>query len=456
MNSKPQSLPETELSPQTSLNPDLNTEPASELDASTEGSAANALDTGLKPDNSGKKNFVALPASVVKSTAGAVVGIGKNVCDKLVQTGQAIAKTSANVGGVIGRTAAQTGESALKLTSEVGDTAYKQSHRLVAHATAGTGQAVSYVSDNPLILRLTKALKLNWLVESSDQVDIVKATEVVRKLQQQYPEESPSQIAHRLMVEKAVYAGGVGLASNLVPGQAIALLAVDLATTTALQTEMLYQIAAAYGLDLKDPARKGEAIAIFGLALGGSRAIRAGLVFVKNLPLVGALVGASANATMLYALGYAACRFYEAKLDPSVVETSTETLQDIHNQSKHYLDVAISQQVIMDQILAHMLLASYPEKSWEDILPNLQSIGLHPNSLKAISAHLKAPQPLGALLDQMNQDFAILTFSRCYAIAQLDGTISPEEARVLEAMSQRFEIDQDIVKAGIENSPAAG
>jgi uncharacterized protein (DUF697 family) len=254
------------------------------------------------------------------------VDVGGAIGHKVSETGEAIAKTSMDVGGAIGHTASQTGESVFKTATTLGNAAFKQTHRLIEQTTSGTGHAVAYVGDSPLIRKLVSALKLDWLPGISEQVDLVKATEAVRQLQQAHPNESPSQIAHRVMVEKAVYAGGVGLATSLVPGEAIALLAVDLATTTALQTEMLYQIAAAYGLDLKDPARRGEVLAIFGLALGGSRAVRAGLVFVKNVPLAGAVIGASANATILYALGYAACRFYEAKLDPEVAETSTETL----------------------------------------------------------------------------------------------------------------------------------
>lgn len=395
------------------------------------------------------------PASLIKSASETVVDVGEAIGGRVVDAGKAIAKTTINVGGTVGHTAYETGESALKLAADVGDATFKQSTRLLSQATTGTGQAVSFVGDSPLIRKLTRASKLDWLIGVSDQVDVVKAAEYVRQIQQKYPDESPSQIAHRIMLEKAMYAGGVGLATSLVPGEAIALLAVDLATTTALQTEMLYQIAAAYGLDLKDPARKGEALAIFGLALGGSRAIRAGLVFVKNLPFAGALIGASANATMIYALGYAACRFYEAKLDPEVSETSDETLEDIHQKSEGYLEVAIAQQAIMDQILAHMLLASYPNKAWEDILPSLQSVGLHPNSLEAISKHLASPQPLGALLDQLNRDFAVMTLSHCYTIAQLDQQINPEEMQVLEAISEKFDLNLETVKSGQEK-PTTG
>jgi uncharacterized protein (DUF697 family) len=373
-----------------------------------------------------------------------------NLQDALIyattETGKAI------VGGILGAGEAvfSTATKASENVTELANLLAKFFHELLEQATQRSGEAVSFVSDSPLIRRLGHALKLDWLVDMTNRVDLVKAEEEVKALQKKYPDESPSQIAHRLMVEKAVYAGGVGLASSLVPGEAIALLAVDLATTTALQTEMLYQIAAAYGLDLQDPARKGEILAIFALSLGGSRAIKAGLAFVKSVPLAGAVIGASANATMLYTLGYAACRFYEAKLDNSVVETAPETLAEIKQDTNTYLDVAIAQQTIMDQILVHMILAAYPEKSWDDILPKLESLKLESSSLKAIADHIKSPQPLGALLQQLNQDFAVLTLSRSYAIARLDGTISPEEANILDAIADKFEMDLETIKAELD------
>jgi uncharacterized protein (DUF697 family) len=362
------------------------------------------------------------------------------------ETSKAIIDGIFEVGEAVFSTASKAGES----MGELANLLANFFHDLLEQATQRSGEAVTFVGDSPLIRKLGHALKLDWLVDMTNRVDVVKAAEAVRKLQAEYPTESPGEIAHRLMVEKAVYAGGVGLASSLVPGEAIALLAVDLATTTALQTEMLYQIAAAYGLDLQDPARKGEILAIFAMSLGGSRAIKAGLAFVKSVPLAGAVIGASANATMLYTLGYAACRFYEAKIDKSVIETAPETLAEIKQDTNTYLDIAIAQQAIMDQILVHMILAAYPETAWEDILPKLETLKLEPTSLKAIANHIKSPQPLGALLDQLNRDFAVLTLSRCYAIAQLDDNISPEETKILDAIAERFSVDLDTIKATVQ------
>ncbi|NJN85351.1 MAG: hypothetical protein HC881_02290 [Leptolyngbyaceae cyanobacterium SL_7_1] len=181
--------------------------------------------------------------------------------------------------------------------------------------------------------------------------------------------------------------------------------------------------------------------------MGGGRAVKAGLTVVRNIPFAGALIGASANASILYALGYAAQRFYQAKQDPAIVETSAEALEEMRHKSETYLQVAMAQQALVDQILAHMVLATYPEQTWDTILPTLESLNIDPNSLETIAAHLHSPQPLGALLQQLNQDFAVLTLSRCYAIAQLDGTITAAESAILEALGEKFDLDLAAIKA---------
>jgi hypothetical protein len=148
------------------------------------------------------------------------------------------------------------------------------------------------LGENPVLRYVSKIFRADWLLAAmllrsryaNGEVDVGKAQAAVRKLQQEYPQESPSQIANRIMVDKALSAGGIGLVSGFVPGMALALLAIDLAATTQLQAEMVYEIAAAYGMDLTDPKRKGEVLAIFGLALGGSRAVKAGLGLLRNVP----------------------------------------------------------------------------------------------------------------------------------------------------------------------------
>jgi uncharacterized protein (DUF697 family) len=331
----------------------------------------------------------------------------------------------------------------LSATASIAKSATQQAVRWVSGTTSGAGRALGYIPNlpglnNPLVRRLAGALKLDWLLGMTNQVDVEKAKATVQAIQQKYPNESPSQIVHRLMVRKALKAGRIGFMSSLIPGVAVALLALDLAATTVLETELVYEIAAAYGLDLHDPARKGEVLAIFGLALGGGNAVKAGLGFLRNVPLAGTLIGASTNATVLYAVGYAASHFYEAKLNEASSASTTETLQQIQQQSEQYLNVAIAQQTVMDQILAHMILASYPNKTWETILPELKTMQMDSNSLKTIEANLRTPQPLGAALQQLDCDFAVPLFAQCQQLAQRDRTVTGKEKEILDAIADKW------------------
>lgn len=355
--------------------------------------------------------------SVWGSMFGAVAGAVGAVGGAAAQAGQAVVGTAVGVGGAVASAGLQAPE--------------------------GVGYLFGLVGNSSQLQQLTKALRVDWLIKLIDQVDIVKAETQVKKLQQQYPHEQASEIAHRLMLEKSLYVGGSGLASSLVPGFAAALIAVDLAATTAMQAEMVYQIACAYGLNLKEPARKGEVIAIFGLALGGGCAIKAGLVFLRNVPVAGAVVGASTNAAMLYTLGYAACRFYEAKVNPLTNEAAIATT---HAQSEKYLEGAIVQEVVMDQILVHVVLAGNPGKTWDQILPELFSLNLSPASMEVIAANIKSPPRLETLLNQINRDFAVPLLAQCQKIAQLDEVTTKEEAKVIETITKKFGITLDSLK----------
>jgi uncharacterized protein (DUF697 family) len=274
----------------------------------------------------------------IKSTTKSEEQDQLSVWEPATQTLGNVVGTTVSVGAAATSTAAEAGKAVIETASAVGEATIKQTHKLIEQAASTAGQVTEYLGQNWLIRKLAGVLNLNWLIGASNNVDPEKATAVVKKLQQRYPNESPNQIAHRIVLSKAAKASGIGFASSILPGFAAALLAVDLAATTQLQSEMIYQIAAAYGLDLKDLARKGEVLAIFGLALGGGRLLRtAGLGLLRNVPFAGAVIGASSNATMVYSLGYAACRFYEAKLDASKSLFSRETLQDLEQQSDRYL-----------------------------------------------------------------------------------------------------------------------
>ncbi|RMG08376.1 MAG: hypothetical protein D6728_14555 [Cyanobacteria bacterium J055] len=204
--------------------------------------------------------------------------------------------------------ASQTSNVLFKLA----DAAFKEILPRLEEFTTHTGKALAVLADNPLLRPVSKVLGKDWILAVLGLVNLENARKATAEWQTRYPYESPSQISHRIIVDKAVKAGGVGLATNILPPIAAALFAIDLAALVRLQAEMVYEIAAAYGLDLEDPARRGEVIALFALSLG-SGTLRTGLSFLEIIPGFGAILGASTNAIMLYTLGYLTCQFYEKK-----------------------------------------------------------------------------------------------------------------------------------------------
>jgi hypothetical protein len=76
-----------------------------------------------------------------------------------------------------------------------------------------------------------------------------------------------------------------------------------------------------------------------------------------------------------------------------------------------------------------MILASYPEKQWDDILPELQALQLDPDSLVSMSEEIRSPQPLESLIERLDCDFSVSLLAQCCYLAQRDGVISPVSRR---------------------------
>ncbi|MGF1494942.1 MAG: YcjF family protein [Microcoleaceae cyanobacterium] len=344
-------------------------------------------------------------------------------------------------------------EAGTEVTTQLTEDVSVQVQQLLENALKETGNNLTSIAENPVVRSLTNFFGTGWLRTILGEVDTEALQKRVTELQQKYPSESSDQIAHRVILGKAIQAGGVGIVTNAIPPLAAALFAVDLATTTRLQTEMVYQIAGAYGLDLDDPIRRGEVLAIFGLSLGGSSALKVGLGLVEIIPGVGIIVGASSNAVLLYVLGYAARRFYEAKLHP---EQPVLTPQEFSEENEAYLQSALEQEKVMDQILMHLVLARYPDKDWSDIIPELQKENLSPRSIHAISNHIQDHQPLDQLLERLDSDFAPPLFAQCRRIVQNgDAEVSPKEQEILDKIANQFQLESDKGSQSRDNSPAS-
>ena len=316
-----------------------------------------------------------------------------------------------------------------------------ETQKIIEKTTVSTGETLDWIASNPILKSADNIIGLDWLMTFLGKADTVEIQAVVEEMRSRYPQESSAQIANRLIVQKTWEGGRLGLLTNIVPPVAALFLGIELIATTKLQTEMVYEIAAAYGLDLNEPARRGEVLAIFGLSLGAD-AIKTGLTIVEIIPGIGAVVGASTNAAMLYVLGQTACRFYANKTDGTEI-ASMQQSTDTDWQ------VALGQSKIVDRILAEMVKVSYPDKDWSEILPIVEEIS--PDSVTVIAESLKQSQDISALLESLIPEFAPLTLSRCYDIAKSNGNITLKEQEVLSQIAIKFDLDMSTLKDNYPN-----
>jgi uncharacterized protein (DUF697 family) len=183
----------------------------------------------------------------------------------------------------------------------------------VERSTEELGHAATVVAENPFIKAAARLPGLRWMSAALGQVNPLDIQQQTDKLRQKYPQESTDQLVQRTIQSAALNAAGVGLATNLLPPMAVALFAIDIAVIATLQAEMLYHIANLYGFAADEPTRRGEVLAIYALSVGGTGVIKTFLSIPEAIPVVGAVVGASSDAALLYGLGQVANQYYAAK-----------------------------------------------------------------------------------------------------------------------------------------------
>lgn len=311
------------------------------------------------------------------------------------------------------------------------ETVTTEAQKLLENTTISTGKTLEWIASNPILKTTDKIIGLDWLMTFLGKADTAKVKQTVKEIRLRYPEETPNQIAHRLIVEKTWEGGRLGLLTNIIPPIAALFMGIELIATTKLQTQMVYEIAYAYGLDLEEPARRGEVLAIFGLSFGAD-ILKTGLSVVEIIPGIGAVVGASTNAAILYVLGQTACRYYEGKIpQKDIASMQKETDAD--------WQIALNQSRVMDCILAHMVRVTYPDRDWTEILPLIKEIS--PSSVKTIALNLEKPQNFPALLEELIPEFAPLTLNRCYDIIKSNGEITLEQQVILSQIAIKFNLD---------------
>lgn len=194
-----------------------------------------------------------------------------------------------------------------------GEATIRLAYPAIERGTELLGRTVAPIADLPFIKFATAIPGISWLLAALGQVNAEVVRKDVEKLRQDYPLETPEQLAQRVMVQTTWRAAQVGLLTNIIPPAALFLFAVDIGAIAALQAEMIYRIAAIYDFSPDDSARRGEVLSIWALSTGSSGFLKSGLSFVELLPGIGAAVGITSDAALLYGVGFLAYRYYETK-----------------------------------------------------------------------------------------------------------------------------------------------
>jgi len=193
-------------------------------------------------------------------------------------------------------------------------------YEFVEQGTETVGRVVTPIAENPFVKFATTIPVIRWLFAALGQVNVEAVQKDVDELRRKYPADTPEQLAHRVMMDTAWKAAGIGLATNLIPPLALTLFAIDLGAIAALQAEMIYRIAVIYGFLPTEPACRGEVLTLWGLSTGSSEVMKIGLSIVELIPGLGTLVGTTSGAGLIYGMGYLACLFYEEKQRVTVVK----------------------------------------------------------------------------------------------------------------------------------------
>jgi WD40 repeat protein/uncharacterized protein (DUF697 family) len=312
-----------------------------------------------------------------------------------------------------------------------------------AASTAGT--FLEQARGNQQFKDLAKQLQVEPFLFALEQVDTQSAQKYVQKIIEKHSDWNAEKVADQLIREKAILLGTQGLVSSLIPGFAAGLMAVDLASSMAVQAELIYQIAYAHAMDLSDPARQAEALTIFSLALGGGMALKVGIGFAsRNIPVAGALVGAGGNAVMTYAVGFAAYNYYSAI---QAGKSQEQALEESQQATELVLEEASIQESALDGILAHMILAGQPELSLEDIERNLEQLPLEATSRTNISRHLKSLRDFDALLTELQPEYGLVALAQAERLARSDAKITDREQVLLTQLEKRFQEQAEMLDA---------
>jgi uncharacterized protein (DUF697 family) len=163
------------------------------------------------------------------------------------------------------------------------------------------------------------------MINSVDEADAAAAGVRVADLRAQMPQADVDTLVESLIRRKAVQAGMVGAATSgasFIPGvgtlTAVVLgTAADMSVSLRLQTELVLEIAAAYGHEFSSDEWRNTVMVVTGVSVGAEQLFTetskrltrqatrrfAGRSFVKAIPVVGLIGSAAVNMLATYVIG---------------------------------------------------------------------------------------------------------------------------------------------------------
>ncbi|MBW4541856.1 MAG: hypothetical protein KME43_22330 [Myxacorys chilensis ATA2-1-KO14] len=263
-----------------------------------------------------------------KVAVGTAVHVGGTVGTVALQAGKAATGAAIQVGGVVGDTTLQVGKVAVgkaiqvggvvgSATVQVGQITAKETYQLMGQAAEGAKHASELIAQG--ISQSFNSQVLPLLDVVIDELDTVQIEARTHQWQQMHPDQMSGQLAKHFIWNHA--------RKSLLPS--------DWVTTVRTQAELVYEIAALYGLDLNDPARKAEIISLATVNLSSGPTIKAGVGLLKypisQVPFAGDAVDIGSDSmlrfAMVHILGHAACRYYATKVGVPVPDVITASSQ---------------------------------------------------------------------------------------------------------------------------------
>jgi hypothetical protein len=90
----------------------------------------------------------------------------------------------------------------------------------------------------------------------------------------------------------------------------------------------------------------------------------------------------------------------------------------------------------LQRLLAYVIQVGDPDRpvDWDELEPQLRSLGFAEETLLGVRAALRVPQSLDQLMEGLDADVAALALSKAVGIALLDRRVNPLEDKALSAL----------------------